>query len=210
MSMMESSQEPRKRGKSFFRMVAVGSAALFLLSTAYQASWGHVTPGYPHNHPDPDNDDDDGLSGGEIAAISVGGLAVAYGAYTFLGRKDDEEEEIEDKAVAARLASPSTKVSDVRLVPQKKEVGTGERLTLDLQVRTAGDGAWHSVTRQNGASIDVRGGSPLVRLDGAKNAFGVPITAARAGSKNVVVVGSFARPGAAPLVAQTTVRVATP
>jgi hypothetical protein len=71
------------------------------------------------------------------------------------------------------------------------------------------DGKWYSVTRQEMASIELQDADAgLVRLDGAKNTFCVPVTAsAGADGKNVVVVGHYTPANGEPLTAETTVQV---
>jgi len=186
--------------RPLLRWIAAGSAALFLMSTAYQASWGQ---GNNDNYPD---DDDDGLSTGEAVAIGVGGAAALYGLWLLLGADDDDDDEAgetEDEATLARAGSAGA-VSGLRLVSDKRQVGAGERVALRLEARNAA-GQWQDVTGSSNAAINVAGSS-LQRMDGAKNAFCLPITAAASGS--VVVTGSFARQGGAPMTTQTTIQLA--
>ena len=173
--------------RPLFRMVTIGSTALFLLSTAYQASWGQGNNG---------DYGDNGLSTGEIAAISVGAVGGGYLLWLLAGDrdKDDNTSEEEEKKGAMVPGTPSRPTA-VRLVPQKGTVGAGEQTAFDLQVHRGGK--WVSVNNDNRASIDVKGG--MSRLDGARNAFGVPMTAS---AGKAVAVGRYTLPDGQVLQAQ--------
>jgi len=219
------SKVERSTSRPLFRWVALGSTAAFLLSSAYTKAWGgpfggggNGTPGKCNdadpNDPDckildddddddinlDDDDDDDGLSSGEIAAIAVGGLAVGAGLWYLMGRKKSDDGGEEQKATSAGSAQ---KVTALRLVPRSKTVAAGERDVLDLQARGT-NGKWFSVTTDEAASIEVKGDSAgLMRLNGSKNAFALPIsTSAAAHGKQVTLVGRYAG-----LTAQTTVQL---
>jgi hypothetical protein len=184
-----------------------GTAALFLTTSAYQASWGQgCDPFYEDCGGGGGGGDDDGLSGGEIAGITIGGLAAGYGIWLLAAKdKDDDDEEEQQKVMAPSLKSGAA-ASAVRLVPQKTAVGAGDRTAFDLQARSSVDGKWYSVTGSDAATVALKDSkSGLVRQDGAKNVFCLPISAQSA--KSAVVTGRLNRPGAAPLVAQTTVQL---
>jgi hypothetical protein len=191
--------------------VAIGSAAVFLLSSAFQASWGQGLGGFYGG-----NNTDEGLSSGEIAAIVVGGLGAGYFLFGMTRRRKKHHHNDEDtpqrvmapQGPASGAAASSKLTSEVRLVPQKTDVAAGERCAFDLQVRGE-DGKWYSVTRQEMASIELQDADAgLVRLDGAKNTFCVPVTAsAGVDGKNVVVVGHYTPASGEPLTAETTVQV---
>jgi len=187
-----SEEEAQPRRRPLFRWVAAGSAALFLMASSYQVAWGdHPGTNRFHEPIREDDDDDDGLSGGAIAAIVIGGLAAGYGLWLLLaGADDDDEEEEEQQKVQNPSLDKSASISGLRLVAAKQMMEAGERNTFSLQARSATDGKWHSVTAQEGASIEVKDGS-LVRQDGSKNAFCLPITASVDGGKQVVVEGRF-------------------
>jgi hypothetical protein len=72
---------------------------------------------------------------------------------------------------------------------------------LGLQVRRGNN--WVNVTNEQGSSINVSGSS-VTRVDGAKNAFAVPMTAA---AGNAVAVGRYVQPDGTVLTTQTTVNV---
>lgn len=191
--------------RPLFRWMVAGTAALFLMTSAYQASWGQgVEQFYPPPVGPGGDDEDDGLSGGEIAGITIGGLAAAYGIWLLAGKDDDDEEEEEQQSAKALKSGASA--SAVRLVPQKNALAAGDQSAFDLQARSAVDGKWYSVTGSGAATVELKDGkSGLVRQDGAKNVFCLPISAKSA--KSAVVVGRLNRPGAGPLVAQTTVQL---
>jgi len=204
----------RSTRRPLFRWVAVGSAAAFLLSTAYTQAWaglidggGDGTPGICNNadpfdpdcpidppppigDDDDDDDDDEGLSSGEIAAIAVGGLAVGAGVYYLLGRKgggggDDGEEQ-------SSRAKKGEKVTGLRFKTGRGQVSAGERRVLELEAQGA-DGKWRPVTAEEAASIEVKGDSAgLQPLNGTKNVFALPIsTPATADGKRVTLVGHY-------------------
>ena len=194
-----STVERSTRRRPLFRWVAAGTVALFLATSAFQASWAGPFGFTPPIPPIDGEDDDDGLSGGAIAGIVIGGLAAGYGLWLLLAGADDDEEEEEQQKVSAPTLDKSAGVSGLRLVPSKKSMGAGERNIFDLQARTA-DGKWHSVTAQDGASIEVKDAA-LVRQDGSKNAYCLPITASV--QKQVTVEGRFNN-----LTTSTTVQLA--
>lgn len=179
--------------RPFFRMVTVGSAALFLLSTAYQASWGQGNNG---------NYDDDGLSTGEIAAISVGAVGGGYLLWLLAGdRDDDDNTTTEEEKKGAKVPGASSQPTAARLVPQKNTVGAGEQTAFELQLNRSGK--WETVSNNDSrASFEVKGG--MSRLDGARNAFAVPMTASAGKAE---VVGSYTLPSGQVLQANTTVNI---
>jgi len=201
MSTVESSTGEKR---PLFRWAVAGTAALFLMTSAYQAAWGQGFCDPFYEDCDRGGDDDDGLSGGEIAAIVIGGLAAGYGIWMLAGKDDDDDDEEEQQSVMAPSLKSGATASELRLVAPKSALGAGERAVFDLQARSAVDGKWYSVTRSEAASIEVKD-SQLVRQDGAKNSFSLPITAQ--GEKQAVVTGRLNRPGASPLVAQTVVQL---
>jgi len=210
MSMVERRHRRGRRGSNgagdvqvrrpLFRWVAAGSAALFLMSSAYQASWGQ---GNDDDYVGRGDDDGDAK---ETALIAVGAAVGAGLLWLLLFGGDDDDGGVadEDAAYASRKIPGGKTLSDVRLVPQKKVVAAGEQCAFDLQVRAA-NGKWQSVTGEAGASIEVSSDSGLVRQDGAKNVFLMPLTAAQTGE--ATVVGRFTRPGAEPVSVTTTVQV---
>jgi len=173
--------------RPFFRMVVVGSAALFLLSTAYQASWGAGSGSY-----------DNGLSTGEIAAISVGAVGGGYLLWMLAGDRDkDDDTSNEEEKKGAMVPNTHSRPTAARLVPQKSVLGAGEQTAFNLQIQRAG--RWENVQH---ASVEVKG--EMTRLDGAANAFAVPMTA-KAGK--AVAVGSYTLPSGEVLQAHTTVNI---
>ena len=193
----EGAEAPRARQRSLFRWVAAGSIATFLMTSAYQASWGQGTSG--------DNNENNGLTSGEVAAIVVGGLAVGGGLFYLLAgrRRRHHHEEEEQKAQALPKGQ---KVGALKLVPTSDSVQAGEVDTFDLQAQGE-DGNWYTVTGQEAASLSVKDGDAgLVTQDGTKNAFCLPLTAASSlNGKKVAVVGRYETPEGKTLSAETTV-----
>ena len=187
---MKNVERPKR---PMFRMVAIGSAALFLLSTAYQASWGQGGGG--------DYNEDNGLSSGEIAAISVGAVGGGYLLWLLAGNRDkDDDTSTEEEKKGAMVPGTSSRPTAARLVPQKGTLGAGEQTAFDLQVQRGGK--WVSVSNDSRASIAVNGG--MSRLDGATNAFAVPMTAS---AGKVTAVGRYTLPSGQVLQASTIVNV---
>src|SRR5690349_15316469 len=149
MSLAEQNECPQGTRRPLFRMIAVGSAALFLLSTAYQASWGQGGFGsYGEN--------DEGLSDGEVAAIAVGSLGAAAGLSWLLGAADDDDDGDETQAKTAPGTSGG-KAAAARLVAPTRTLAAGESAVLNLQVQR--NGKWVTVTNERGSSIQVNGAS---------------------------------------------------
>lgn len=189
---MNQAEQVTAKGRPLFRMVAIGSAALFLLSTAYQASWGQGNNG--------DYGDDDGLSGGETAAIIVGGAVGALGLWGIFAA-DDDDDDGEAEAASAPIPPSGGKATAARLVAPSRALAAGESTVFDLQVQRGGK--WVNATNEQGSAIEVQGTS-LTRMDGAKNAFVVPMTAK---SGKTLAVGHYTQPDGSVLTATTTVSV---
>jgi hypothetical protein len=174
-------------------MVAIGSAALFMLSTAYQASWGQGGLGQY-------GDDDDGLSTGEIAAISVGAVGGGYLLWLLAGDRDEDDDTTTEEEKKGAFVPGSSQPTAVRFAPQKGTLSAGEQTAFNLQVRQGGQ--WVNVGNDNRASVEVGGG--MSRLDGAKNAFAVPMTAA---AGKATAVGTYTLSNGKVLSTQTTVNI---
>lgn len=146
------------------------------------------------------------------AAIVVGGILVGTGA---LGggaanrdRDDDDDDAGEggDAARTPQLPAGEKTAAALRLTPGSTVLASGSSRTFDLQARSAVDGKWYSVTARPEASVRVKsGGDLVVRQDGTKNVFCVPITASRTGQ--VEVVGTFVPEGGAPQTVTAQVQV---
>jgi len=176
--------------RPLFRTIAVGTAALFLLSTAYQVKSAAAATDY-----------DNGLSTGEIVGISVGAAGGAYLLWLLAGdRDDDDETSNEEEKKGAMVPGSSSGPTAARLVPQKGTVSAGEQTAFDLQVQRGG--RWVSVSSDKQASIEVKGG--MSRLDGAKNAFAVPMTAS---AGTALAVGRYTLPNGQVLQATRTVNI---
>jgi hypothetical protein len=221
---------PLRSRRSSLRAIALGSAAVFLTVSAYQASFAGSRLGQPLVHIDQygggggggGEDGGGGLSGGEAAGIGVAAVAVGFGAFYLTRHKKHEDEESPPKSVSAgekdaevlaALPEGVNEFSGVRLTPGKSELSAGRTRIFDLQVRSKADSKWYSVTGRAETKIGLKGDDrAVVPVDGVKNMFCVPVTVPRsAAGKNVVVVGTFAPKGQAPLSAeaQLLIRVQT-
>jgi len=188
MSLTEQNDQPRSKRPSLIRTIAVGSAALFLLSTAYQVKSAAAATDY-----------DNGLSTGEAVGIAVGAAGGAYLLWLLLGA--DKKDEAATEATYAPGLTSGTKAASARLITPSGKYAAGESAVFDLQVQRGN--RWESVTNERGSSIRVSG-APLTQLDGAKNAFAVPMTAS---SGTVVAVGQYTQPDGSVLTAQKMVSV---
>ena len=186
MDRADRSIEPKSGSQ--FRWVAAGSAAVFLISSASQASWGQGAGG---NHNGTENGNGNGLSSAEKALIATGAGVGGGLIYIFLlgGRRKKRQDDDDNKAQALPQGK---KVSQLKLVPSSRTIEAGDVDVFELK-GLAEDGKWYSVTGREGASIEVKGeDSALVRQDGAKNAFCLPITtSSEYNGKTVTLVGRF-------------------
>jgi len=230
-----SSGERNNRGGSadqtrrMVRTVAAGAAGLFMLSTAYQAAFAGGGPGggpggfpfpgpfpFPGNGPfpryPPRGRGNDNSNASRTAAYAAGGAVVvvgvlaATGAFGAAGRDDDDDDEGGEAARVPQLPAGEKKAAALRLTPGSTVLASGSSRTFDLQARSMVDGKWYSVTARPEASVGVKsGGDLVVRQDGTKNVFCVPITASRTGQ--VEVVGTFVSEGSAPQTVTAQVQV---
>lgn len=193
MPVIETNVGRRKSGgRELLRLVAIGTVGVFMLTSAFSASFAGGGAG-GRCGPGDDDDDDDGLSNAEVALIVVGGavaVGVAAGALGLFGEDDDD-----DDKDSAKAKGP---VQGARLTPGAAAVEAGTSSVFDLQVRYKGDSAWHSVSKSGAASFTAMGG--LVRQDGTKNVFCAPLNAA---GQKAVVKAVYAAPGQAPVSATT-------
>lgn len=186
------------RNRNLFRLVAALTVGAMLMSSAYTAAFagGAHTAGYPDDGGGGggDDDDDDGLSTGEKVAIGVGGAAAAAAIYYFVIKDDDDDDS------ASRPMPSGTRASALRLVPQTRTVEAGTTVAFDVQARSAKDGRWYNVTGSPDTSI--RASGSLIRTDGTRNVFALPVTAPRSeDGKSVEVTGTFGGLSAATRVA---------
>lgn len=212
MSLIES--RGRRDPRRFVRLIAAGTMGLFLASATFNASTARANSS-PFYGGGGGGDDDGGLSTGEKVAIAVGGAALIGGAIWYAGARRRKKKHDTPSSSPGRssevpaLPEGVTKFSGARLVAQKDAVEAGTVCVVDLQVRSAEDGKWYTVTDREESAIATSGSTTsLVAQDGAKNAFCVPITTARsADGQAVTLVGTYTPQGAQPLTAQTTLTV---
>lgn len=193
--------------RHFFRMVAVGSAAVFALSTCYQAAF--AGSGFHSDYTGPESND------GLIIAAGVGGaIALAY-AIGIAGRdrdRDDDKDKEKKSSGIQPLPEGSQEITNVSLVPGDTAIEAGTSRAFDLRVQRKNDNAWYSVTDRPETAIEVKnGGEALVRQDGTKNVFLVPVTAnSSMNGQNVVVVGKYSPKSGQTLVAESRLELHVP
>lgn len=206
MAIIESTSR-QGNSRRMVRAVAAGAAGLVLLGGAYNAAFagkfGGGGPGGGYGPGPGGDDDDDGLSTGETVGIAVGGaalIAAAAGAFggglfaaggaagmALLGTGD------------CKILDPlpaGAEVAEIRLCPQQTVLNAGECRVFDLQAKSRADGKWYSVANSPNATIELAEASDaVVKQEGAKNVFCVPVTAPQtANNRSVVILGSY-RPG---------------
>ena len=205
---------PPTTDRRALRYVALGSAALFLAASAYQASFAaNRLDGYGGGI---SGDDDDGGS----AAIGIGIGVAAIGAIAYYATRDKDDDE--DSTTSSRRSSSTdaaprpplpegAQVSGLRLTPGQAEVAPGETRVFDLQARSKADGQWYSVGGRPEATVTLQSGERLVRrMDGMKNVLSVPLDVpASANGQSIEVAGTFKPAGGAALSTASTIRIQT-
>lgn len=208
------------------RLIALTCVGCTLLSAAYQSAFARsgnpvgLAQGYGEGQGD---DDDDGLSTGETLAIAAG-ATVAVGAGLYFAGVFDDDDEGRGSAATFPLGAPipagerlpelthsREPLARLRLVPGISSLPAGYGVRFHLEAQSARTGKWFSVTGQPGAEIVVKNETPLMKVDGARGTFGLPITAARsADGQKVEVVGTYAPTGQKPLSAAAELQLAVP
>ena len=193
-----------------FRLMAAGATGLFLMATAYQAAFAgsvrgngfdYGTEGPPGPRGPAGDDASDTLG---WAAVGVGGAAllVSTGVLAKVFHKND--------SAAAPELPRGKKVAAVRLTPSTGEIEAGSACAFDLQAQGQEDGKWYSVTARPEASLAVRGAG-LVKQDGTKNAFCLPVTATKAANgQKIQVVGTYTPEGQPAMSATATLTAIVP
>jgi hypothetical protein len=198
----------RKSGGSPFNRRVIAGIAVGLLVFGGTM---RMSAGQSGQYDDGD-DDDGGLSGGEIAAISVGGVAGAYGIFLLAGgdKDDDDSAEEEKKGAALPLPEKYGKITASRLVPSTQVAAAGRRFVLDLQVQQEGDKRWYSVSKRSETQFGLQEPcAAVVPVADTRNLFAVSITAPKSNDgRQVTAVGRFAPANREPVSAQAVIRLA--
>ena len=182
------------------RLLGTALVGVLLLGTAFQAAASGVA-GLGGRYAD---DGDGGIGAGSIAGIAVGaGLGIAAATGVLGGAPDDCRER--RPALPERI----TRLSEIRLSPQETTLDAGECRCFFLEVRAADDNKWYSVTENTASTLELQSQTEcLVKRDGQKNVFCVPIDASGScDGKTVVVVGTYTPPGQAPMRASARVEI---
>lgn len=191
------------------RRAVAASIGMVLMASACTAAVHH-RPGYA-SYPPMRRDPDQDLSTGEVVAIGVGAAALGYFIGAILREEDRDAAATDQAKPGPDHESPGLHAESAvaRLRFSRRELKAGTSCLVDLQVHSKQDGKWHSVTTRPEAHIRLETpGSPVVRQDGTKNVFCVPLSASRhAGGGEVVLIGTFALPGSKPLSARANISV---
>jgi hypothetical protein len=179
------------------------------MGAAYQASFAAG--------PRPDYGDDGGLGAGAIAGIAAGAGLAALGLFgggaavvggAFLAGSDHECRER-----YPILPENQTEIADLRLVPANSRLDQGYCRCFHLEAKSAADRKWYSVTHRAESVLEVRDRTDaLVKQEGSKNIFCVPMTAPQsANGQSIIIEGRFAPAGAAQVrTAEARVQVRIP
>jgi hypothetical protein len=199
------------------RWLTSGCVGLMLLASAYQACFAHPANsafGQPGQSPNYSSGNNTGiivggvLGGAAIAAAAGafgtnGGSAATSGAFP-IGTACEENERY------PVLPADQTDLTDIRLVPEDSRLHAGMCRCFHLEVRSARDHKWYSVTNRPETHIEASAAnSLLMRQEGSGNTFCVPLNASGVDNGNVVVdlLGTFTPPGHAPMTATARVRI---
>jgi hypothetical protein len=190
------------------------------MGAAFDASFARtaprgVTPAGQANY----DDDDDGLGGGAVAAIAAGGalgLAAALGlfggaaaaatGYFAIGAPHDCQERY------PTLPEDHRSITAIRLVPESSTIEQGFCRCFHLEVRSGVDRKWYSVTQRAESRLDLRDPSHcVIKMDGQKNVFCVPLSAPQTcNGQSFVVNGTFAPTWMPPATAEARIVVRVP
>lgn len=208
---------------SIFRTSAALCVTMVLGTAAFQTAFaghkpGHgVPPGQVRKYESKHN-------GSSWSRYLVGGFVAAGTGYViFRGLvSDDDEDEPRparriatptgDAAAAPQLPADAGQLKTIRITGLDAAVEPGRSRVLDLQVYSKDSKQWHSVLHNEHSSLEVAKVSPnLVKQDGTKNVFCVPLTAEVPGSgTHVTVVGRYAPPDGKPLTVNHRVQISAP
>jgi hypothetical protein len=192
----------------YVRILGACLLGVLLLGTAFRAVAGNSVAGLNPNYGPRGGDSDGGISGAAIAGIVVGagaGIAVASGA--FAGGAGDECREPQPT-----LPERLNQFSEIRLTPRETTIESGDCRCFFLEVLATEDKKWYSVTHSSNSTLELQSQSEcVVKRDGSKNVFCVPIDAAKScDGKLVTVVGTYTHATQAPMTATATIRVRIP
>jgi hypothetical protein len=156
---------------------------------------------------------DGGVGAGTVAGIAAGvGLAGAAASGAFGGGLFGAGGADECREPRPALPERFNQFSEIRLVPGETTLEAGRCRCFFLEVRAAEDREWYSVTHRASSTIELQEQSEcVVKRGGSKNAFCVPVTAARnCDGRSVTVVGTYAHPGQSPMTATARILVRVP
>ncbi len=172
--------------------------------------------------------------GSDWSRYLVGGFVAAGTGYViFRGLLTDDDEDDErrrdrqiaapsgdrenaaprgDAAAAPQLPADAGELKTIRIAGLDSAVESGRSRALDLQVYSSDSKKWHSVLHSEHSSLKVADANPnLVKQDGTKNIFCVPLTAAVAdGGTHATVVGRYTPPDGKPMTVRKRVQISAP
>lgn len=188
----------------YVRILGASLVGLLLLGTAFRAVASNTVAGLIGGYADSGNG---GIDGGAIAGIAAGsGLAIAAASGVFAGGADDCEER------HSNLPERLNQFSAIRLIPTETTLEAGQCRCFFLEVQATEDKKWYSVTHRANSTIELQEQTPcVVKRDGSKNVFCVPIDASKScDGKSVTVVGTYLPAGQPPMTATARILVRIP
>lgn len=173
------------RARPAVKLVIAG----ILVTVAYQASFGARPSAALYGGSDIGTGAAIGLgvgaAGAAIGLASSGGFGGGGGAGAGTLANGDA-------SILQPLPS-GTQIRALRLVPHDTDLDAGSCRVFDLQGRSASDHKWYSVTNSGDSSINLRDHTPcVIKQEGSKNVFCVPITAPQScNGQTVVIEGTY-------------------
>ncbi len=190
--------------------ITAGVVAVLALAGAFQAAFARQ-PGTRARAAATQADYGGGSSGDStgtiVGIVAGGGLLAAASSGAFAGAAAVILAERFDPLPPSRSS-----ITAIRLVPGNATLQAGRSRSFFLEGRSRDDGKWYSLTVRPETSIDVRDGEGcLLKQDGSRNTFLVPLTAPRScDGKTFLLAGTFAPVGEEPKSATARVRVVVP
>lgn len=175
------------RARPAVKLVIAG----ILVTVAYQASFGARPSAALYGGSD--------IGTGAAIGIGVGvagvaaGIAAGSGAFGGGGAGGGAGMLANGDAAILQPLPQGTQIRALRLIPRNTDLDAGSCRVFDLQGRSASDHKWYSVTNNGDSAIMLRDHTPcVIKQEGSKNVFCVPITAPQScNGQTVVIEGTY-------------------
>ena len=198
---------PLRAGRA--RAVVLWCAGLTLLGAAYQSAFALSGAaavrvlGTARRYPQ-----DDGSGGAVVAIVGGGAVALRAGLHA-AGVSDRPGAANLPSEGLAPLPAGETRITALRLTPRAAILHAGECRAFFAEGRSAADGEWYSLTARPETTFELKTPDPcVVRQDGSRNIFCVPLTAGReCDGRKVTVAAVFTPADGSPVTAEATLTV---